>query len=47
MADMMSFFTWLLEQTADFLWTEPIKYFTVIIFGFCILSFFRSMLNLR
>lgn len=36
--DMMQFFTGLMDHTATWLMSEPIKYFTAIFLGACVIG---------
>lgn len=47
MNDMLSFFQQFLVMLADFLMTEPVKYFTGIFIGICVIGIVKKLFNLR
>lgn len=47
MADMQNFFLWFLQELANFLLSDPIKYFTGIFLGMCAVGLFRRICGLR
>lgn len=47
MNDMLDFFTQFLGIIADFLMAEPVKYFTGIFIGLCVIALVKRLFNLR
>lgn len=47
MNDMLTFFQSFLGIVADFLMAEPIKYFTGIFIGICVIAIIKRLFNLR
>lgn len=47
MNEMLSFFTQFLGIVADFLMAEPVKYFTGIFIGCCVIGLVTRLFRLR
>lgn len=45
MNDMLNFFTSLMGYTADWLFLEPIRYFTGILIGACVIGLIHKIIK--